>query len=405
MSGSNLLLWAVSIIIGLAVANPMFSTSSMEGTTNSLSKRTFVEGTGFTTAQPFSTFLTEYAAGIAMAQQIRSILSASQLTENYHYQLFIPYSYQSEAQAAEYLNEYLQGYMSSDPGCQNWTTTDWPIYWPRAHTNGSTRVTNLCPLFWTLPATSEVQCDQRGMDEYESGAMTILREVGSLVGYFNLTQGGPPAYANAWGSNMCAAWANIDPDETISNTDSWMFVALGIYWSDKCGQTIQPDQVEHVTAGLPPGCLPGPTEGWQISSGSSCSGEIVRNSNGISSGPGGCNIPSTYGTNNLLSDNQDDCWLLPSGTTAIGITLEVTNATKGYYTDYVVWIFASSDCKGNISQHFEGPAAGQKLIAGDYTYQSACFEAPSGRLWESYSVWNISDYDSWNTPPLSQLVG
>jgi hypothetical protein len=99
----------------------------------------------------------------------------------------------------------------------------------------------------------------------------------------------------------------------------------------------------------------------------------------------------------MFGINVADCHWLPVGTTATEITLEVTNATKGYYTGYAVTIFGNADCSGH-RQQYEGPASNQPLVGGDYLYQSGCFAAPSGQQWRSYLVWNITGYEALHGP-------
>lgn len=42
----------------------------------------------------------------------------------------------------------------------------------------------------------------------------------------------------AYGSARCADLAEEDGEAAYNNADSWMLIALGTYWADKCGRDI-----------------------------------------------------------------------------------------------------------------------------------------------------------------------
>ena len=202
---------------------------------------------------------------------------------------------------------------------------------PYAYTEGTT--ITMCDLFFQQPATSAMTCDNTYLDEYETGAMTLLHEFTHLdPAYFSLTTSPSPPFDDyAYGSAACVDLASdrSTVEQAIINADNWMFVTLGAYWSDKCGKEIEPDEPDTgVYAGIDgqvAGCLPGDENQWIISGGGSCSASGVASNSKTSGGPGGCGIPNTGGLNGV---NVADCWLLPEGSTAVEMTIAVTNATQ-----------------------------------------------------------------------------
>ena len=326
-----------SFFVGLVSTNPLLAPAS---SSEALVARKFVQGSHIDDAH-YQTVLTEYAAGQAIATKAKTLIDE----DNYHYELFIPSKYQSEDHAAEYNNNFLSKFIalgddqdytvtidyigtSNDPKCQE---SSQPGYKPYAYTEGTT--ITMCDAFFAQPATSSMTCDNTYLDEYETGAMTLLHEFTHLSpAYFSLTTSpNPPFNDYAYGSAQCVSLASNrnTADQAIINADNWMFVTLGAYWSDKCGKEIEPDDPdEGVYAGIDgqvAGCLPGSQNQWLMSAGGSCSASGVASNSKTSGGPGGCGIPNTGGMNGV---NEADCWLLPQGTTAVEMTLAVTNATQ-----------------------------------------------------------------------------
>ena len=330
---------AGTFLIGLASANPLLAPPS--GTSSGpLVARKFVQGSHISEAN-YQTVLTEYAAGQDIATKAKTLIDE----DNFYYELFIPSQYQSEAHAKEYNDNFLTKFIalgddddytvtidyigtSNDPKCQE---SSQPGYKPYAYTEGTT--ITMCDLFFSQPATKDMTCANTYLDEYETGAMTLLHEFTHLdPAYFSLTTSpNPPFNDYAYGSANCADLASgrSTASQAIVNADNWMFVTLGAYWSDKCGKEIEPDEPdEGVYAGIDgqvAGCLPGATNQWLMSAGGSCSASGVASNSQTSGGPGGCGIPNTGGLNGV---NVADCWLLPQGTTAVEMTLAVTNATQ-----------------------------------------------------------------------------
>ncbi len=332
-----------SFFVGLASANPLLAPASSTSS-EALVARKFVQGSHIDDSH-YQTVLTEYAAGQNIATKAKTLIDE----DNFYYELFIPSKYQSEDHAAEYNNNFLtkfialgddQGYTvtidyigtSNDPKCRE---SSQPGYNPYAYTEGTT--ITMCDAFFAQPATSDMGCDNTYLDEYETGAMTLLHEFTHLdPAYFSLTTSpNPPFNDYAYGSANCADLASNrnTVEQAIVNADNWMFVTLGAYWSDKCGKDIEPDEPdEGVYAGIDgqvAGCLPGDQNQWIISAGGSCSASGVASNSQTSGGPGGCGIPNTGGMNGV---NVADCWLFPQGTTAVEMTIAVTNATQVRYT-------------------------------------------------------------------------
>ena len=328
-----------SFFVGLISANPLLAPASY-ASSGALVARKFVQGSHIDDSH-YQTVLTEYAAGQAIATKAKTLIDE----DNYYYELFIPAQYQSEAHAAEYNNNLLTNFIalgddqdytvtidyigtSDDPKCQESSQLG---YNPYAYTEGTT--ITMCDAFFEQPATSSMGCENTYLDEYETGAMTLLHEFTHLSpAYFELTTSpNPPFIDYVYGSSNCVSLASGHPtaSQAIVNADNWMFVTLGAYWSDKCGKEIEPDDPdEGVYAGIDgqvPGCLPGDQDQWIISAGGSCSPSGVASNSKTSGGPGGCGIPNTGGLNGV---NVADCWQLPQGTTAVEMNLAVTNATK-----------------------------------------------------------------------------
>ena len=329
-------------LIGVSSGNPLLTPASGVPSA-ALIARKFTQGSHIDDSH-YQTVLTEYAAGQTIANKAKTLIDE----DNFYYELFIPSKYQSEEHAAEYNNNFLskfvalgddQGYTvtidyigtANDPKCQQ---SSQPGYKPYAYTEGTT--ITMCDEFFSQPATSDMGCDNTYLDEYETGAMTLLHEFTHLdPAYFSLTTSpNPPFNDYAYGSAECASLASgrNTADQAIANADNWMFVTLGAYWSDKCGKEIEPDDPdEGVYSGIDgqvAGCLPGAADQWILSAGGSCSASGVASNSKTTNGPGGCGIPNTGGMNGV---NVADCWLLPQGTTAVEMTLAVTNATQVRY--------------------------------------------------------------------------
>ena len=328
-----------SFFIGLVYAKPLLAPAS-GASPGALVARKFVQGSHIDDSH-YQTVLTEYAAGQTIATKAKTLIDE----DNYYYELFIPSSYQSEDHANEYNNNFLTKFIalgddqdytvtidyigtSNDPKCQQ---SSQPGYTPYAYTEDTT--ITMCDAFFAQPATSAMTCDNTYLDEYETGAMTLLHEFTHLSpAYFSLTTSpNPPFNDYAYGSAECVSLASSrnTASQAIINADNWMFVTLGAYWSDKCGKEIEPDDPdEGVYAGIDgqvAGCLPGSENQWILSTGGSCSPSGVASNSQTSGGPGGCGIPNTGGMNGV---NVADCWVLPQGTTAVEMTLAVTNATQ-----------------------------------------------------------------------------
>ena len=188
----------------------------------------------------------------------------------------------------------------------------------------------MCDAFFERP-TDFKNCDKHDLDEYETGAMTLLHEFTRLrPAYFSVqTTWDPPFEDHAYGSADCASLtSSLDPfkyNEAISNPGNWMFVTLGAFWSDKCGKQIEPGAHDAGSYTGPGGCLPGPTNEWIISAGGLCSANGVASNAKTHGGPGGCLIPHTGGVDGV---DVADCQQLPQGTTGVEMTLAVTNATQ-----------------------------------------------------------------------------
>ncbi|CAF9942896.1 MAG: hypothetical protein ALECFALPRED_010204 [Alectoria fallacina] len=393
-----------SFLIGLVYTKPLLAPAS-GASPGGLVARKFVQGSHIDDSH-YQTVLTEYAAGQTIATKAKTLIDE----DNYYYELFIPSNYQSEDHANEYNNNFLTKFIalgddqdytvtidyigtSNDPKCQQ---SSQPGYKPYAYTEDTT--ITMCDAFFAQPATSAMTCDNTYLDEYETGAMTLLHEFTHLSpAYFSLTTSPNPPFSDyAYGSAECVSLASNrnTASQAIINADNWMFVTLGAYWSDKCGKEIEPDDPdEGVYAGIDgqvAGCLPGSENQWILSTGGSCSPSGVASNSQTSGGPGGCGIPNTGGMNGV---NVADCWVLPQGTTAVEMTLAVTNATQGFYTDYNMTAFTEPDCSGT-AQSFWGPVeSSDPLINGDYLFQTGCYDSPSGDAWQSYYVWNIAAYE------------
>ena len=328
-----------TFFLGLASPNPLLA-PAFDHSSEALVARKFTQGSHIDDSH-YQTVLTEYSAGQNIATKAKTLISE----DDYHYELFIPSKYQSEDHANEYNNNFLTKFIAlgdddaytvtidyigtaNDPKCQESAQEG---YKPYAYTEDQT--ITLCDAFFAQPATSDMTCDNTYLDEYETGAMTLLHEFTHLSpAYFSLTTSPSPPFDDyVYGSANCVSLAN-DPstvEEAIINADNWMFVTLGAYWSDKCGKTIEPDDPdEGVYAGIDgqtAGCLPGSQNQWILSAGGSCSASGVASNAQTSGGPGGCGIPNTGGENGV---NVADCWVLPQGVTAVEMTLAVTNATQ-----------------------------------------------------------------------------
>ena len=163
--------------------------------------------------------------------------------------------------------------------------------------------------------------------------MTLLYEFTHLnPAYFSLTTSPNPLFDDyVYGSANCASLAvgRSTASQAIKNTDNWVFVTLDAYCSDKSKKQIELDfsdsRLYASIDGQSPGCLLGDQNQWIISARGSCSASGVASNPKASGGPGGCGIPDISGLNGV---NVADCWQFPQGTTAVEITLAVTNATK-----------------------------------------------------------------------------
>ena len=328
-----------TLFLGLVSTNPLLIPAG-DHSPGALVARKFTQGSHIDDSH-YQTVLTEYSAGQNIATKAKTLIDE----DDYHYELFIPSKYQSEDHANEYNNNFLTKFIAlgdddgytvtidyigtaNDPKCQESAQEG---YKPYAYTEDQT--ITLCDAFFAQPATSDMTCDNTYLDEYETGAMTLLHEFTHLSpAYFSLTTSpSPPFNDYVYGSSNCVSLAT-DPstvEQAIVNADNWMFVTLGAYWSDKCGKTIEPDDPEDgFYAGIdgqPAGCLPGAQNQWIMSAGGSCSASGVASNSQTSGGPGGCGIPNTGGENGV---NVADCWVLPQGVTAVEMTLAVTNATQ-----------------------------------------------------------------------------
>lgn len=322
-----------------ASAKPTFSTSNGGSPVpGALASRNFAQGSSIDSAH-YNLFTAEYLAGQEIAKKAKSLINEN----NYYYELFIPSKYTSEAQANEYNNNFLSGFINlggdnsytvtveyygtdKDPKCRESAK---PNYLPYAYTEGKT--ITLCDKFFSQPATSDMTCANEFLDEYETGAMTILHEYTHLSpAYFSLSKSPNPPFSDyEYGSSACRDLAESSPDEAIINADNWMFVTLGAYWSDKCGKQIEPDDpttgVYAGTAIEAPGCFGGAYNQWIIAAGGSCNDRGVASNGKPSGGPAGCNTPHTGGMDGI---DEADCWLLPEDTTAMELQLAVTNATQ-----------------------------------------------------------------------------
>jgi len=340
----SMLLLSRSTLIGLlasqlASANPTFSTLNGESPVpGALASRNFAQGSSIDSSH-YNLFTAEYLAGQEIAKKAKTLINE----DNYYYELFIPSKYTSAAQAKEYNDNFLSKFVdlggdssytvtveyhgtSKDPKCRESAK---PGYLPYAYTEGKT--ITLCDKFFSQPATSAMTCDNEFLDEYETGAMTILHEFTHLSpAYFSLSKSpNPPFEDYEYGSSGCRDLAESSPDEAIVNADNWMFVTLGAYWSDKCGKQIEPDDpttgVYAGTATEAPGCFGGAYSQWIIAAGGSCDNKGVASNSKVWGGPAGCSIPHTGGMDGI---NVADCWLLPQDTTAVELQLAVTNATQ-----------------------------------------------------------------------------
>lgn len=64
-------------------------------------------------------------------------------------------------------------------------------------------------------------------------AFTLLHEFGHLN--YRLD---PRLLDYVYGSFRCQELAETNGEQAYNNADSWMFIALGTYWEDKCGRII-----------------------------------------------------------------------------------------------------------------------------------------------------------------------
>ncbi len=327
-----------AFFLRLAYATPAFAPAG-NPSAGHLEVRNLRQGSHISNSD-YATVTVEYLAGQDIANKAKTLINE----DNYYYELFIPSQYVSEGQANEYNNVFLTKFVdlggdssytvtidyigtSNDPKCQQ---SSQPGYLPYAYTEDMT--ITLCDAFFQQPSTSGMTCDSQYLDEYETGAMTLLHEFTHLSpAYFSLTETpNPPFQDFVYGSANCRdlASARTSASQAIVNADNWMFVTLGAYWSNKCGKQIEPDDpdtgVYDGIDGQAPSCLLGSADEWLISAGGSCNAQGVASNGMTSGGPGGCGIPNTGGMNGV---NVADYWVLPQGTTAIEITLEVSNKT------------------------------------------------------------------------------
>ena len=91
----------------------------------------------------------------------------------------------------------------------------------------------MCDAFFSQPAPSDVTYNNTYLDEYETGARTLLHEFTHLSPvYFSLTTSpNPPFDDYVYGSLECVSLASgrNTADQAIINADNWMFVTLGAY--------------------------------------------------------------------------------------------------------------------------------------------------------------------------------
>lgn len=91
----------------------------------------------------------------------------------------------------------------------------------------------MCDLFFSQPAISDMTCANTYLDEYETGAMTLLHEFNHLdSAEFSLTTSPNPLFEDyEYGSANCVELASgrNTADQAIVNADNWMFVTLGAY--------------------------------------------------------------------------------------------------------------------------------------------------------------------------------
>ena len=242
-----------ALIASSTIANPLFAPLSAKNAPpkNDLLARKFLKGSHIRN-DDFAYFIREYNAGKQIAKTVKDELDE----DNFYYESFIPSDYQSQGQLAEYKNNFLSKFSeigndlrylvtvdyigtSSDPNCQG---TVKPGYYTYAYTEE--RTIGLCDRFFEeQPSTSSMGCENQFLDEYETGAMTILHEFTHLdPPYFRLTTSPNPPFEDfEYGSAACRDLAETNPKEAILNPDNWMFVTLGTYWSKKCKKLIEPD--------------------------------------------------------------------------------------------------------------------------------------------------------------------
>ena len=334
------LLWEAllaGLCLRITMATPAFAPEApLPTATGIVFPRNFQQGQNIDAAH-YASFTTEYAAATSIASIVQPMISAS----NYYYQMFIPKNYQDPSQAQDYQN-FLGKFISlggdpnyvvtvdykgnaNDQTCQQRANTGESY----AYTTGKT--ITLCDPWFAQPPTSQMKCESdKVLDEYETGAMTILHEFTHLdPPYFEVSTEDPPFQDFGYGSAECRALAQDAEDEAIANADTWMYVTLGNYWSNKCGYKILPDNPTTGVYDLPgqtPGCLPGASDQFLVNSGATCNGYVASGSPTTSwYGPEGCGVPNAGGNNGV---NVPDCWLFPDGATAAEITLAVTNATQ-----------------------------------------------------------------------------
>ena len=324
-----------SLCLRLALATPAFAPAAevpSPTVTGSVFPRNFVKG-GNIDDTHYASFTSEYAAATSIAGIVSPMINVN----NYYYKMFIPEDYQDPDQASEY-QDFLGKFTSlggdssyvvtvdykgddNDPTCQAKKNTE------ESYAYTTDKLITLCDAWFAQPPTSAMQCESdKTLDEYETGAMTILHEFTHLKPpYFEVSSSDPPFGDEAYGSGDCRLLAQQQGDQAIMNADTWMFVTLANYWSNKCGFRIEPSPPNGGVYDQS-GCLSGAADQFLVNSGATCNGYVA--SGGQQQGwygPQGCDIPNAGGNNGA---NVADCWVFPDGVTAAEITLAVTNATQ-----------------------------------------------------------------------------
>ncbi|KAF2133088.1 hypothetical protein P153DRAFT_429075 [Dothidotthia symphoricarpi CBS 119687] len=236
-----------ALLASIASASPVLTHESKIG--DRVVKRNIVQGA--CSEEDFGRFAADYSAGIVYANRVNDIINE----DSFYLATFWPSDRLTEEDVDNYKTNYLQPYAglsnagditvnincrnTANEACTQQPENAPPGYVSYAVTNPDDDSITLCDEYFTLPPDSvanEAWCSEdpiRSLDEFETGGFTLLHEFSHLD--YRLQ---PRLLDYAYGSARCADLAEEDGEAAYNNADSWMLIALGTYWADKCGRDI-----------------------------------------------------------------------------------------------------------------------------------------------------------------------